>query len=91
MAEWFICLKDGHFHKMSDWEQAILEQTAGEGKNVIEYHYPRKGPDGEETTWKYEIDMVAMTQTNTQFGTVRRLLRLKDSSSHTMTSPFRPS
>ena len=87
-AQWYIELKDSAFHLMSDWEVQVLENAVQQEHDSIEYNWTRTAPDGTITSWRYEIDLRAMTQTNTQFGTVRRLVRLASSTSHAVTSPF---
>ena len=88
-AEWFI-FKCGAFRQMTEWENNVLETAVKEGN--MRFPLAWKFKHGDENFFEivYEIDMIAMTETETQTGTVRRLMRLADGTSHTATSPFRP-
>ena len=85
-AEWFICIF-GIFQPMSDWEKNKFEQAIQQGHHDIEYYWAYR--EGEETMmWHYTIDLVNMTQTNRTNGTVKRLLRSDETTTHAFTSPY---
>ena len=73
---------------MTEWEHDAFNNAVAENNNTLEYVW--SSVCGGETTYTpYQIDLVLMTQTNTENGTVRPLLYLADDTSQSVTSPFR--
>ena len=89
-AEWFMFL-NGAFCQMWGWENKALEKAVSDGIKRFPLAWKFEHVD-ETVEIEVEIDLIAMTRTHTQNGTVtvRRLMRLADGTSHTATSPFRP-
>ena len=89
MATWYI-FTYGVFSPMQPWEHEALNEAAAQHRNILEYVWPPQGHEpGEETTYtRYEIDILAMTQTNMSTKTVRAMLYLPDDTAHSVTSPF---
>ena len=74
----------GGFRDMQDWENLALEAAVAAGDTVFEYVWGWKHA-GEEVFHTYRLDLVQMTQTNTDNGVVRDLLRIESPAS---TSPY---
>ena len=89
MATWYI-FTHGVFSPMAAWEHEALNEAVVQRKDTLEYVWPSKGPEpNEETTHtRYEIDLLAMTQTNTSNSKVRPMLDLPDNTAQSVTSPF---
>ena len=89
MATWYI-FTHGVFSPMASWEHEALNEAVAQHRDSLEYVWPSKGPEpNEETTHtRYEIDLLAMTQTNTSTKMVRPMLYLPDDTAQSVTSPF---
>ena len=87
MATWYI-FTYGVFSPMQPWEHEALNGAAAQHRNILEYVWPPQGHEpGEETTYtRYEIDILAMAQTNMSTKTVRQMLYLPDDTAHSVTS-----
>ena len=70
---------------VEEWEHKLFNGAVAEKRNMVEYAWSSEY-GGEITHTPYTVDLVLMTQTNTETGTVRPLLYLADSTS--VTSPF---
>ena len=76
----------GSYLPLSTWEIAKFEKAIAGGQQVVHYTWPKVCRD--TCTWiPYQIDFVAMTQTNSNTGTVKNLLRLTEGP--VATSPYR--
>ena len=73
---------------MTEWEHKAFDEAVAQGHNAFEYVWSYVY-NGETTNTLYQIDLVLMTQTNTENGTVRPLLYLANDTSQSVTSPFR--
>ena len=89
MATWYI-FTYGVFSPMQPWEHESFNEAAAQNRNIVEYVWPSQGhePADETEITRYEVNMLAMTQTNMSTMTVRRMLYLPDDTAHAVTSPF---
>ena len=80
----------GVFSLMVAWEHEALDEAVTQHRDSLEYAWPLSGakPNGETTHTRYEIDIPAVTQTNTSAKMVRPILYLPDDTAHSVTSPF---
>ena len=86
MAEWFIQIF-GIFQPMSDWESKTFEDAIEKGPHEIEYFWAYQEGD-EKKMREYNIDLATMTQTNKTNGSVKRLLRFDETTTHAFTLPY---
>ena len=89
MATWYI-FTHGVFSPMASWEHEALDKALAQHRDSLEYVWPLAGakPNGETTHTRYEMDIRAVTQTNTSTKMVRPMLYLPDDKAHSVTSPF---
>ena len=72
---------------MTAWEHQALNEAVVQRSDTLEYFWPGE-QEGEMTNTRYEIDLLAMTQTNTSNNKVRPVLYLADDTAQSVTSPF---
>ena len=74
---------------MQWWEHKYCEEHLAKGKSLFAYTWAfRTHWDAPPQFVDYVIDLENMTQTNTQNGAWRRLLRFEDKDAHKKLSPF---
>ena len=84
MARWYFDAGK-YFQELTEIEIKTLEENALEGNYEFSYNY--ENPQNGEVT-PYKFNLMHMTQTNKNTGTVRRLLQLGNDRSHMVLSPF---
>ena len=72
---------------VEEWEHKLFNGAVAEKRNMVEYVLSSEY-GGEITHTPCTDDLVLMTQTNTDTGTVRPVLYLADNTSQSVTSPF---
>ena len=86
MQTWFIFTR-GAFMPKEVWEHLLFNGAVAAKLNMVEYTWS-SDDWGEITHTTYKVDLVRMTQTNTETGTVRPLLYFPHNTSQSVTSPF---
>ena len=89
LPEWLIEYPEynGSFMPMEDWEAEGCEQVFANRQKVMVYWWPFEN-DGVVAQVRYEVDIIAMMQTNTKTMFQRRVIRLAENNSHVLTSPY---
>ena len=70
-AWWLIQLDSGLWRELKEWEVYFFETALEAGENIVQYSLKSY-----DKWYRYEVNVLAKTQTNLVTGKVRPLLRI---------------